>query len=198
MNQTLIQLPDTSKYQVSTKIAEQLVDRVTPGLPALVTIDAIPGTVIRGQVDKISTMPDNSNRWLNPNLKEYITTIVLDSTLKTMKPGMSAKVEIQVAKLSDAIAVPLQSVFAGSGQSYVFLKTGDGYAKRVVKLGLSSNDMVEVKEGIKEGEVVLLSRPKDAPADDPGTDGSTTRRAHGANGGSAGQRKGGGAGKVGA
>jgi HlyD family secretion protein len=162
-NQVLIQLPDTGKMLVEVRVAEQLTDRVKPGLPCYITVDALPGKVLTGKIDKISPLPDSSNRWMNPNLKEYPTQIVLDSSPAGLKPSMSAKVEIQIASLDDVLAVPLQAVFASGGESYVFVGDAAAYERRVVKVGLSSTDSVQIVDGLKEGETVLLSRPKDAP-----------------------------------
>jgi HlyD family secretion protein len=162
-NQILIQLPDTGKMLVEVRVAEQLTDRIKPGLPCYITVDALPGKVLTGKIDKISPMPDSSNRWMNPNLKEYPTQIVLDSSQPGLKPSMSAKVEIQIASLDNVLAVPLQAVYTDGGESYVFIGDAARYERRAVKVGLSSPDSMQILEGLKSGETVLLSRPKDAP-----------------------------------
>jgi len=178
-NQILIQLPDTSRMMVEVRVAEQMTDRIRAGQICYVTVDALPGQVLTGKIDKISPLPDNSNRFMNPNLKEYPTQIVLDTTAPGLKPGMSAKVEIQIAQLDNVIGVPLQAVYTGGGESYVFVGNGANYERRVVKVGTSSSDTIQIVEGLKAGEAVLLSRPKDAPedsaaprSDHPGTEDS--------------------------
>jgi len=168
-NQILIQLPDTSKMYVEVRLAEQLTDRVKTGQEAVVTVDAMPGRVFHGKVEDIAVLPDSSNRWMNPNLKEYPTKIPLEESPKGAKPGLNAKVEILVGKLSDAITVPLQAVFSGGGQTYVFVGNAAKYEKRVVRGGVSNATKMEITQGLKEGETVLLSRPKDAPEDGPTT-----------------------------
>jgi len=164
-NQILIELPDTSRMLVEVRVAEQMTDRIRPGLACLVTVDALPGQTLTGKIDKISPLPDNSNRFMNPNLKEYPTQIVLDKTAPGLKPGMSAKVEIQIAQLDNVLGVPLQAVYSGGGESYVFVGDGATHERRIVKTGVSSSDTIQILEGLKAGESVLLSRPKDAPED---------------------------------
>jgi RND family efflux transporter MFP subunit len=164
-NQTLIQLPDTSKMLVEVRVAEQLTDRIKSGLPCYITVDALPGKILTGKIDKISPMPDSSNRWMNPNLKEYPTQIVLDTSTPGLKPGMSAKVEIEIAALDNVLGIPLQAVFAAGGESYVFVGNAANYERRPIKVGVSSTDTIQVLDGLKPGETVLLSRPKDAPED---------------------------------
>jgi len=162
-NQTLIQLPDTSKMLVEVRVAEQMTDRIKAGQVCNITVDALPGQVLMGKIDKISPLPDNSNRWMNPNLKEYPTQIVLDQSAPGLKPGMSAKVEIQVAQKDDVLGVPLQAVFMGGGESFVYVGDGANYERRVVKVGVSSTETIEILEGLKAGESVLLAQPKNAP-----------------------------------
>jgi RND family efflux transporter MFP subunit len=168
-NQVLIQLPDTERMMVEVRLPEQLTDKVRRGQEAIVTVDAVPGRTFHGKVESIAVLPDSSQRWANPNLKEYLTTIGLDEMDKAFKPGMSAKAEILVGRLQDVMTIPLQAVFAAAGQSYVFVGDATKYEKRPVELGNSSSTQVEVKGGLKLGEQVLLSRPKDAPADQEGS-----------------------------
>jgi HlyD family secretion protein len=162
-NQTLIQLPDTSRMLVEVRIAEQMTDRIRQGQLCHITVDALPGQQLVGKVEKISPLPDSANRWMNPNLKEYPTQIVLENTPPGLKPGMSAKVVVQVAQLEDVIGVPLQALFTSSGQSYVYVGDAANYERRVVKVGLSSTDRIQILDGLKAGESVLLAQPKDAP-----------------------------------
>jgi HlyD family secretion protein len=168
-NQVLIQLPDTARMLVEVRLAEQLTDKVKRGQEAVITVDAVPGKAFRGKVETIAVLPDSSQRWANPNLKEYLTTVALDEMDSAFKPGMSAKAEILVDRLKDVVTIPLQAVFSSSGESYVFVGDAASYEKRTVTLGMSSSTQVEVKAGLKVGEHVLLSRPKDAPADQENT-----------------------------
>jgi len=164
-NQVLIQLPDISRMQVEVRLAEQLTDRVAAGQDVSVTVDALPGKVLHGKIDTIAVLPDSAMRWMNVNLKEYLTEIVLDDTPAGVKPGMSAKVEIMASRLTDVLAVPLQAV-----KPYVFVGSPENYEKRFIVTGASSSTRIEIKDGLRIGEVVLLSRPKNAPEDPPAMD----------------------------
>jgi HlyD family secretion protein len=164
-NQVLIQLPDTTRMTVEVRLPESLTQKVKKGQEAVISVDAAPGKTFHGKVDSIAVLPDSSNRWANPNLKEYLTSVMLDERDEALKPGMSAKVEIMVDRLKDVLAVPLQAVFNTGGESYVFVGNSEHYEKRLVVTGGSSSTKVEIRQGLSKGEQVLLSRPKDAPAD---------------------------------
>ena len=64
--------------------------------------------------------PDSENRWMNPDMKLYSTRIAIDGIRDWVKPGMSAKIEIQVKRLEDVVYVPLQAVSSREGKQVVF------------------------------------------------------------------------------
>ena len=70
---------------------------------------------------------------------------------------MTAQVEILFTELDDVLSVPLQAVLELKGKDYVYLVTPNGPAKREVKLGLFNDTMIEVKEGLQEGDKVALN-----------------------------------------
>ena len=134
-------------------------------------------------------------------MKEYLTTVGLDEMDSAFKPGMSAKTEILVDRLTNVLTVPLQAIFTGGGETYVYVGDAARYEKRPVEVGLSSSTQAEVKSGLTAGEHVLLSRPKDAAADSDSSqrakkDDKDAKESKDKNGGSGGT--GGGGGRAGA
>src|ERR1043166_265467 len=103
--QAIITIPDTTRMSVNVKIHESYIKKVRKGLKARITVDAFPDEVLTGEVTKVGVLPDSQNRWMNPDMKVYLTTIAVDGTHDWVKPGMSAKVEIQVNKLDNCVYV---------------------------------------------------------------------------------------------
>ncbi len=154
--QTILQLPDTSSMKVRIRVHEAKTERLKIGLPAMVEIEGFSGQVFTGKVSKIAVLADSSNRWLNPNLKEYETEILLDGKFTQLKPNVTAYVRILVTELKDVLAVPVQAVF-GKGDSYYVFVDERGEARPVkVKVGLSSNEYAEIKEGLQEGQLIRM------------------------------------------
>jgi len=73
-----------------------------------------------------------------------------------LKPDMFANVEIITAGKASAITIPLAAVLDDDGKSVVFVADGNEYKKREVTLGLTSNDRVEVVQGLTGGEKVVV------------------------------------------
>jgi HlyD family secretion protein len=161
-NQHLIDLPDLSVMAVSVQVPEARIHQVKVGLTATVTIDAQSEMVLRGTVTKIGLLPDYVNRWMNPDLKVYATDVTIDPYQDTrlLRPGMSAKVEILVEQIDDALSVPIQSVTTIDGQQVCFIRSGEEFKSRKVEVGQSNNSFIQILTGLEVADVVQLNAPR--------------------------------------
>jgi HlyD family secretion protein len=155
--QLLLRLPDTSKMKAVVRIQEAQVNPLREGMRAVVNITGI-SRPITGTVTKISVLPDNSQCWFNPDLKEYPVDIELDETPPGLKPGRGASAEISVTRLENIVAVPVSTIYSSGTKSYVFVQPkgiGDP-VPREVRLGLSNETHVEVQSGLQPHDQVLI------------------------------------------
>ena len=155
--QTLITLPDTSRMKVIVRIHEAAATKISMGLPATVEIEGHPGRVFTGAVTKVAELADSQNRWLNPDLKEYETEITLDEPDLGLKPGVTARARIHIEDVTGALAVPVQAVFSSGNRHYVFRDSGRTVEAVPVVLGSSSDQFVQITEGLKEGDRIRLA-----------------------------------------
>ena len=157
--QRIITIPDMTKMAVKVKIHESHIKKVLKGLPARITLDAFPDEQLNGEVAKVGVLPDSANRWMNPDLKVYITTIDITEVREWLKPGMSAKVEVMVRQLTNVIYIPLQAVTMNQGKQICYVAHGGAPDVRPIEVGDFNDEFIEVKKGLKEGEKVLLNAP---------------------------------------
>jgi len=155
--QSLLEIPDLSQMGVEAKIHEGSVERVTPGQRALVKIDAFPERVFEGTVQKVALMPDPQMKWLNPDVNVYVARIALDGTYDFLKPGMNAQVEIIIKTIPDTLVVPMAAVRSVAGTWQCEVLSGNKREVRTLQLGDNSQEYVEVRSGLREGELVVLS-----------------------------------------
>lgn len=165
--QAIITIPDMSRMSVKVKIHETYIKKVQKGQKARITVDAFPDKVLTGEVTKVGVLPDSQDRWMNPDLKVYAVTIAIDGTQDWVKPGMSAKVEVLVNKLPDVVHVPVQAVSLNEGKQVCYVTGAMKPERREVETGEFTDEFIEIKKGLKEGEKVLL-RPPDGTEQDNG------------------------------
>jgi multidrug resistance efflux pump len=152
--QRLMQVCDLKRMQVRTRIHEALISRVRRGQKATVRVDAFPDKRLSGAVGQVATVASQQD-WLAGDVKVYATTINLEEGIADLKPGMSAEVTILVDERTGVVQVPVQAVTYWHGKPRCFVKTADGIEEREVVAGVSSDFAVEIKSGLKEGDLIL-------------------------------------------
>jgi HlyD family secretion protein len=163
--QEIIKLPDVSKMIVEIRVHESHVLQIRPGLEAYVTIDSIPDQRFKARVTKVAVLPNSQDRWMNPNLKVYSTDVLIEDQLPDLKPGASARAEIVITNLVDALTVPLQAVTTVKGKQVCFVQHGDELAPAPITVGNFNDQFIEVRSGLKEGDHVALTPPAAARED---------------------------------
>ena len=155
----LIHLPTGNLSKAEITIHESNLGKTRTGLPAIITVDALPGKTFYGTVRHIAPLPDAQSRFMNPDLTVYNSEIYIDGSNGTLRTGMSCQAEIVVQQYQDAIYVPLQAVIRVGSEPTVYIQAGKSFVPGKVKVGLDNNKMIHILEGLDEGEVVLLTPP---------------------------------------
>jgi RND family efflux transporter MFP subunit len=151
---TILRIPDLTNMQVKVTIHESRIDQIRVGLPAEVRIGD--RDKMTGEVLSIANQPESSN-WFSSNVKEYATIVKINGETKGLKPGMTAIVDIQIADLQDVLAVPVSAVVEQRGKFYAWVHTPGGPERRPLLLGLTNDKMIEIRDGLNEGEMVYLN-----------------------------------------
>ncbi len=157
--QKIITIPDMTKMGVKVSVHESAVQRVAPGQPVKIRVDAFANQPLVGSVDRVAVLADSANMFMNPDLKVYPTTLRIDGVYEWLRPGMSAQVEILTGTLTDVVYVPIQAVTYHGQDQVVYVVQGGQPVRRKVTTGSFTEEFIEIKSGIEAGEEVLLLAP---------------------------------------
>ena len=192
--QVILQLPDLTKMRADVEVHEAKVDKIRPGMKAKVRVQ---GREFTGEVTSVANRPESN--WFS-TAKKYVVQVTIDGTTEQLRPGFTAEVEIVVADLASVISVPVAAVIEQSGEFVCAVRTEEGFERRSVEIGMSNDQLVEVKQGLSPGDRVFLyprgllgdgpakSSSADADGDEAAAGGETGGRGEG-------QRRGGGEGR---
>jgi hypothetical protein len=168
-NDLLIVLPDTAEMTASVKVHESIAGRVRPGQSVSVKVEAI-DRVIPGRVTSIGVLAETGG-WRDPNRREYTVKIDLDSNIARgmeLKPTLRCEARIELGRVENAIAIPVQAVFNDGPVRFVLRVSSSGRFQRVpVMLGRTSDTDAEVLLGISAGDRVLLRDPMPGEVENP-------------------------------
>ncbi|MDD5133947.1 MAG: efflux transporter periplasmic adaptor subunit [Phycisphaerae bacterium] len=155
----LIYLPAGYSSKADVMVHESNLKKISKGLPAIITVDALLGKTLYGTIATIAPLPDPRSMWINPDLKVYSTEIYIDGNDTSLRTGMSCQAEIIVQQYKDAIYVPMQAVTRINNDPTVYVWNGSLFQSRTVELGLDNSKVIHILNGLKEGEIVLLTPP---------------------------------------
>jgi multidrug efflux pump subunit AcrA (membrane-fusion protein) len=152
--QRLVRICDLRRMLVSTRIHEAIISRVRNGQKAVVRVDAFPTKSLAGTVTQIATVASQAD-WLNADMKVYRTSITLADEMPGLKPGMSAEVRVVLEERRGVVRVPIQAVVRLGRSPVCYVKTESGIEEHRVVAGVHDDLAIEIKEGLKEGDLVL-------------------------------------------
>jgi len=154
--QRIITLPDLSVMEVKTTVHESVLDWIQEGMPATITVEAFSERKYKGSVKSVAVLAD-AGEWHSSDVKVYTTIVTIDEKVERLKPGMSAVVDIHVERVEDVLSVPVQAVVQVAEDNWCYVDENGKVELRKVTLGKTNEKFVEIREGLKEGERVVLN-----------------------------------------
>ena len=153
----LFTLPDQSKMEVEVLLHETVVQRLHPQLPASIRVEALPDETLEGDLTAIAPVPvsDQSQDFGN-GVPYFLGHVRLDTLPPRLRPGMTAEVNIATGLRKDVLAVPSTSVMVEDDQEICYVNHDDSVERRPVKVSQGDEGLLEVVEGLDEGEQVVV------------------------------------------
>jgi len=106
----ILTIADMSSMKVEADVDETDVSSVAAGQPATIKVDALPDATLTGHVTEIANSPKISDQGTQEQQTNFEVEIEVESPPPTLRPGMTADVEIRTAKRDGVLTVPIQSV----------------------------------------------------------------------------------------
>jgi Cu(I)/Ag(I) efflux system membrane fusion protein len=139
---------DLTSVWVLADVYETDLQHLEVGAPATVTFKALPGTEHHGRVAFVDPV-------LDPKTRTAKVRVALPNPRALLKPEMFGEVVLRTAP-RQALRIPADAVIDSGTRSVVFIALGDGkFQPRVVLLGASDGDHVEVQDGLAAGDTIV-------------------------------------------
>ena len=147
-----MRLADLSSIWVIADVAEQDIAQVLVGAKAKVTFRAFPNEIFEGRVTFVLHELEMATRTAKVRIE-------VDNPDHRIKHEMFADVEIDAGDGEpERLAVPVSALIDSGNRQVVLVERGEGrFEPRAVKVGLRGDGFVEITEGIKAGDSVVVS-----------------------------------------
>ena len=146
----VVSIARLDKIRVLVDVPEPKVRNVQPGTQATVQVEGYRGESFPAAVARIGTVLDLASRTMRVEFD-------VDNRDRRLRPGMTAKIFLELQKIQDAITVPIAALRTQGEAQSVFI-VQDGKARlRPVKTGLESPEWIQVVEGLSGQEAVVVA-----------------------------------------
>ncbi|MCB8822330.1 efflux RND transporter periplasmic adaptor subunit [Microvirga rosea] len=142
-------LDDLSRVRLDFAVPENLLGRLKPGQSVNAMSPAYRNRVFKGTVSTIDTRVEQTTRTVR-------LTAEFDNPDEALKPGMFLSVALEVTTKDDAVIVPEEAVVSEGLRQIVYPVKGNKVERRVVTIGQRQGGNVEVVEGLKAGETIVV------------------------------------------
>jgi HlyD family secretion protein len=155
----IAQIPNLDDMQASLFVQANDAIDLAKGLPVDIRLDAFPNKVFSGEIADVSGFPRSIERG-NPVTYFEIVVKLLEQDKSMMQPGRKLTAKIDVKAPTNQLVVPLQALHFEDGITYVYIQKGAKFNKQSVVSGRKNLYLVEITEGLSNGDVIALSLPQ--------------------------------------
>lgn len=150
-SQPIISLVDLSSVWLVADVFERQAAWIKVGQKAEATLPFMPEKLWTGQVEYIYPSLDAKTRSLKVRLR-------FDNISEMLKPNMYADVKIYSSPKPNVLAIPREALIRTGKDQRVIVSLGDGkFRPKSVRVGMETDDYIEVIAGLQEGEQVVTS-----------------------------------------
>jgi multidrug efflux pump subunit AcrA (membrane-fusion protein) len=140
---------DMDKVKIDLDTPEKYLPRVSLGQEAEIAVDAYPAEEFKGKVTKMSPVVD-------VNTRSAPVEITVDNPGHRLKSGMFAKVRLTIQQQKNVPVVLKEAVMGKEPSGYVYVVEDNMAKLKQVTLGIRQGPYFEVREGLKEGDLVVI------------------------------------------
>jgi membrane fusion protein, multidrug efflux system len=149
LNAPAFRVVDISQLEAVLNVPERELSVLKAGMPLRMVVDAVPGEVFEGRVDRVSPVVDSGSGTFR--------VVGAFAGGGTLRPGMFGRIEVIYDERKKALTMPRIALLEDEGEPAVFV-VRDGKAVRVpVQLGYINGELAEIRSGLKVGDQVVTA-----------------------------------------
>ena len=149
LNSALFRIVDDSRLEAVLNVPERDLATMKSGLTVHMAVDAMPGRVFDGRIDRVSPVVDAGSGTFR-----VVTAFPGDGGLR---PGMFGRIQVIYDQRKDALTVPRAALLEDAGETAVFAVRDKKAVRVPIEVGHLSGDLAEVRKGLVEGDQVVTA-----------------------------------------
>lgn len=145
----LFTIVDTSRLEATLNAPEREIETLKQGQAVLLSVDALPGKQFEGRIDRVSPVVDAGSGTFR-----VVCAFEGDGLLQ---PGMFGRIRINYDQRANALVIPRSALLEDGEAPSVYIVRAAKAVRSAVKLGYVDGEWVEVRDGLREGDPVVVA-----------------------------------------
>lgn len=146
---TILEIYDPNSLVIQTGIPENYAVDIKEGMAVDISLDAYPNKRLKGQISRIYP-------YLDTKLRTRTAEISVSESI-TLLPGMFARLKIILDRIENGVLVPYDSLIDTNKGLKVFVVKDSALEERKVKIGIETEEGVQIISGVSVGEIIVTS-----------------------------------------
>lgn len=156
----LMTIGDLSRMVVKLEVNEVDIPKLSLRQDADIHLDAFPTQTFKGAITFLSPLAELNDQ----KVKIFKTKVEVARADPQLRPGMTARIEIVLARHPNVVKAPIEAIFEEGNKSVAYVLAANPKSpplKRLVKTGLKDEVEVEILNGLNPGEKLSLTKPEE-------------------------------------
>lgn len=155
--QKVVSIAEVSELEVSADLLSDQMTQLVEGMPVKVTLVSRPGEILTGAIRQLPYPYGSGGRGLSVEDQDKSTRFTLDQDAKEIgfQMGDLVRVTAELERKPDVLWLPPQALRVFDGRRFAVVQDGDVQRRVDVKVGIQTEDRVEIEEGLELGQVVV-------------------------------------------
>jgi membrane fusion protein (multidrug efflux system) len=149
LNAPVYRIVNNQQLEAVMNVPERQMSAIQSGLPVRMLVDAIPGQVFEGRIDRVSPVMDSGSG-------TFRVTSVFDGK-QVLRPGMFGRIEIVYDRRENVLTVPRSALLDDESDPSLYVVRNGKSTRVSIKTGYTNGELIEVVSGLKAGDKVITA-----------------------------------------
>lgn len=151
----LIRIASTDEFIVKGVLSEFDALEIKEGQSVKLTANSVLDQEWQGEVIRVAYMPESNQDGIGPEMVQYPVEVKVSSNHLNLKPGFTMNMEIETES-HYADVLPIEAVQQVNDEHFVYVVENGVAVRRVVEVGMTSFEQIEIIGGITTEDVIIL------------------------------------------
>lgn len=151
----IIEIADPSQLEISAELSADQMRQLAEGQPAEISLLTRPDVIMPAFIRRLPAPYGSGGSGAVAEQDRTTRFEITDLRGQTLQPGAVAKIDIVLERKENVLWLPPDAIRSFEGRRFVVVRDGDRERRVVVRIGIQTEERVEILEGVEEGDMVV-------------------------------------------